>query len=197
MELLNQHAVSEVWDVRSQPYSKYNKIFNRELIEKYLFKNNIGYLFMGGELGGRTSDFSCYDHKGKLQYNRVARLSVFQETLLQIMEKLSERNIVLMCSEGDPLQCHRMILVCRELYRNANFSKIKIQHILPNGSVCTHQEMEQTLTDKFKLTPNMFKTETDCIEEAYDRQAQKIAYIDKKSSSSPEEPLVNNPSFFS
>ncbi len=195
MELLNQYSIQEVWDVRSKPYSKYNKVFNKELIEKELLKNNILYLFMGGKLGGRISNPSCYDNKGRLQYSRVAKLFVFQEALRQIVEKLSVCNIALMCSEGDPFKCHRMILVCRELCRKENVSEIK--HILPDGAVFTHREMEKTLMDKFKLTPHMFRTEKECIEEAYDLQAQKIAYIDKTISNPLEEPFVNNPSFFS
>ncbi len=197
IELLNQHSVQEVWDVRSKPYSKYNKAFNRELIEKKLLKNNIVYLFMGDKLGGRTSDPSCYDNKGKLQYGRVARLFVFQETLSQMVEKLNMNNIALMCSEGDPLKCHRMILVCREFCQKANWPEVKIQHIFPNGSVFTHREMEKALMDKFKLTPHMFRTEKECIEEAYNRQAQKIAYTNKESSNFLEEPFLNNPGFFS
>ena len=51
--------------------------------------------------------------------------------------------------------------------------------------------------NKFKLTPHMFRTEKECIEEAYDLQAQKIAYIDKAISNPLEEPFVNNPGFFS
>ena len=182
IELLNRHSVQEVGDVRSQPYSKYSRMFNRENIEQELNKNDIFYSFMGHELGGRISDPSCYDNKGKLQYQYVARLPSFQSALNQIENKLETYNMALMCSEKDPLQCHRMILICRELSKNPNFLEKAIKHIFPDGSVKTNQEMEKALRDKFKIYPDMFRTEKECVEEAYNRQAQKIAYTHKEPS---------------
>ncbi len=182
IELLNKHSVREIGDVRSQPYSKYSRMFNRENIEQELNKNDIVYSFMGHELGGRISHPDCYDNKGKLQYRQVARLSGFQSALNRIRNKLETHNMALMCSEKDPLQCHRMILVCRELSYKTGFSEEKIKHIFADGSVRTNQEMEKALMDKFRLYPDMFRTEKECVEEAYDRQAQKIAYTYKESS---------------
>ena len=193
MDLLNKHSIQEVWDVRSQPYSKYNRAFNRENIEQELTKNKIIYSFRGHQLGGRISNPDCYDNKGKLQYQQVARLPQFQSTLNQITHKLKNGDIALMCSENDPLKCHRMILVCRELSQKL---ENKIQHIFLDGSIRTNQEMEQKLMDKFKLYPDMFRTEKACIEEAYNLQAQKIAYTYKESPFSSKEFYVKQSESF-
>ena len=182
IELLRQYSIPLVCDVRSQPYSRYNKIFNKESIEKELSNNNIVYSFMGYELGGRTSNPDCYDENGKLQYHLVAQLPGFQLALSQIRDKLKTGNLALMCSENDPLNCHRMILICRELYKKTDFLEKEIQHILSDGSVKTNKEMEKALMDKFKIYPDMFRTEKECIEEAYNKKAQKIAYTYPKDS---------------
>ena len=217
IKILKLYSVKEVWDVRSQPYSKYNKLFNKDCIEKELNRNNIDYLFMGYELGGRINNPTCYDDNGKLQYQRVAQLPTFQSALDRLKDKLNQTglekggtyeafpsysqdvehefsnkssintcNIALMCSEDDPLQCHRMVLICRNLSQKNGFVEKKIKHILPDGSVSTNTEMEKLLMDKFKLYPDMFRTEQECIEGAYNQQAQKIAYTYKESRASSE-----------
>ena len=195
IELLNLYAVKEVWDVRSQPYSKYNRIFNKECIERELSKSNIIYSFMGYELGGRTSNPSCYDENKKLQYHLMAQWPVFQTALTQISDKLKTCNIALMCSENDPLNCHRMILICRELCKKTNFFEKEIKHILFDGSTRTNKEMERALMDKFKLYPDMFRTKKECIKEAYNRQAQKIAYTYPKDSDLLKESQLGMPPF--
>ena len=42
--------------------------------------------------------------------------------------------------------------------------------------------MEKSLLDKFKIFPDMFRNEEECIAEAYSRQAQKIAYTHQEDS---------------
>ena len=194
--LLNMHSVKEIWDVRSQPYSKYNKLFNRENIEQELNQTGFAYCFMGHELGGRVSHPDCYDNKGKLQYQQVACLPQFQSALNQIGDKLKTSSMVLMCSEKDPSQCHRMILICRELSQKVGLFSEEIKHIFPDGSVKTNQEMEKVLMDKFKIYPDMFRTEKECIEIAYNLQAQKIAYTYKESPFSPKEIHVDHSESF-
>ncbi len=196
MDLLNLYAVQEVWDVRSQPYSKYNKAFNKECIERELSKNNMVYSFMGYELGGRTDNPACYDENNKLQYRRVAQLPVFQTALSRIKNKLKTCGTALMCSENDPLNCHRMILICRELCQKTDSLKKEIKHILFDGSIRTNKEMERLLMDKFKLYPDMFRTEKECIEEAYNRQAHKIAYTYKESAFSHTKTRIDQSKLF-
>ena len=174
--LLNQYGVSLVCDVRSQPYSKYNNQFNKDNVKKALLGSRIDYLFLGEELGGRSKNTSCYNDKGKLQYHLLAQEPLFKKGLEKVVVEVKKRSIALMCSEGDPLKCHRTILVCRQLYQKGHFSKNNIQHILPDGSLQANTEMEKSLLDKFKIFPDMLRNEEECIAEAYSRQAQKIAY---------------------
>ncbi len=176
IKLLNRYNIPLICDVRSQPYSKYNSQFNRDSVKKALLESKIEYLFLGEELGGRSKNTFCYNDEGKLQYHLLAQEPLFKKGLEKIMAEVKKRSIALMCSEGDPLKCHRTILVCRQLYQKGHFSKNNIQHVLPDGSLQTNTEMEKNLLDKFKIVPDMFRNEEECIVEAYSRQAQKIAY---------------------
>ena len=176
IKLLNRYSVSLVCDVRSQPYSKYNNQFNKDCIKRALLESEIEYLFLGEELGGRSKNTSCYNDKGKLQYHLLAQDPLFKKGLGKVTTEVKKRSIALMCSEGDPLKCHRTILICRQLYKTLHFSRDNIQHILSNGSLQTNTEIEKNLLNKFKIFPDMFRNEEECIAEAYSRQAQKIAY---------------------
>ena len=52
MELLQQHAVDVVCDVRSQPYSEYNPQFNRDALKAALRENAITYIFYRSRMTG-------------------------------------------------------------------------------------------------------------------------------------------------
>ncbi|MBC6415465.1 MAG: DUF488 domain-containing protein [Bdellovibrionales bacterium] len=180
IKLLKRYNISLVCDVRSQPYSKYNNQFNRENIKKVLIENKVDYLFLGEELGARSKNKSFYD-KGKLQYQLLAQSYLFKKGLEKLIIKVEKERVVLMCSESDPLNCHRTILICRELYKRRAFSKNHIQHILSDGFLNSHTEIEKQLLKKFKLEqPDMFRSEESLIEEAYHQQEKKIAYTDEK-----------------
>ena len=142
-------------------------------------ENRVEYLFLGDELGGRSKNTSCYNDKGQLQYHLLSKDLLFKKGLKKVTEEIKRHNVVLMCSEADPLKCHRTILVCRQLYHAMNIPKNRIQHILSNGSVQSHIEIEKKLLDSLKIAPDMLRDETECIETAYIKQAQKIAYTSK------------------
>ena len=64
LALLRMNGVEEVVDVRSSPHSRYKPHFNRKILAKALDEFGIAYIFLGGELGGRPVDRSCYDATG-------------------------------------------------------------------------------------------------------------------------------------
>ena len=184
IKLLNQNSVSLVCDVRSQPYSKYSRQFNKDSIKKALLENGIGYSFLGEELGGRSKNTSYYNGKGQLQYHLLAQDSLFKQGLKYIMVEVKKHNVALMCSEADPLKCHRTILICKQLQMSQDNN---IQHILFDGSLQSNREIEKNLLDKFRIVPDMFRNEEECIAEAYIRQAKKIAYTHREDSVLMEE----------
>jgi hypothetical protein len=54
-------------------------------------------------------------------------------------------NIVLMCTEKDPIDCHRAIMVARAF----SLDGIDVKHILPNGKFQTQQELDRRLLNRY------------------------------------------------
>jgi hypothetical protein len=82
-----------------------------------------------------------------------------------------------MCSEKDPIDCHRMVLICRQL-RSAN---IEIQHVLGDGSIETNSSSEMRLCERLGLQADLFTSRAETVEQAYDQQSIRIAYVVSRS----------------
>ena len=176
VSLLVTHGVSAVADVRSSPYSEYSPQFNRELIQQKLQDAHIGYVFLGKELGARRTEESCY-MRGQAKYEAIRNLPAFREGLDRVLEGIEQYTVTLLCAEADPLACHRTILVCPAL--KTLRPDLKINHILGDGSLESHEEAERRLIRLHKLQPELFGELTSMsglIQKAYDIQAERIAY---------------------
>jgi len=172
LSLLNRHGIDTIADVRSQPYSKFHPQFNRETLAGALKRVGVEYAFLGRELGARRSEPESY-RDGQARYELIQRLPAFQSGLVWIREHASSRRIALLCAEKDPLTCHRTILVCRHL----RSSSLSINHVLEDGTVETTEQAESRLLDLVGLPPaHLFCSKADLTEQAYDLQAQRIAY---------------------
>ena len=79
-----------------------------------------------------------------------------------------------MCSEADPLDCHRCLLVARALAGEG----IEIGHILASGEVMAHEEAEDRLLELASLAePGLLLSSRDeRLAEAYRARARKAAY---------------------
>ncbi len=157
--------------MRSQPYSRFNPQFNREPLKKILNQHGIAYVFLGEELGARSENPACY-LDNQVQFQLLAKDPFFREGLSRLIKGMEKFEIAVMCAEKEPTSCHRMILVCRALPA----SKIQIKHILEEGSVEENAVAEKRLLTLLKIAPDMFRDQAACIKEAYDKQAQLIAF---------------------
>jgi uncharacterized protein (DUF488 family) len=70
------------------------------------------YLFLGDELGGWPRDPSLY-RNGIADYEAMARRSSFQAGLDRVLRHAARHRLCLMCSEREPLDCHRCLLIAR------------------------------------------------------------------------------------
>ena len=178
LELLDRHDISVVADVRSSPYSRYSSQFNREHLEAILKEAGTGYIFLGEELGARRSEPECLVD-GKVKFDRVPKSPLFTQGVAQIAELFAAHRVALMCSEKDPITCHRTILICRNLRSDG----LDIRHILEDGSIEIQEDAEDRLLTLLKLPPgDLFDSKETVVEEAYQRQGEKIAYSDANES---------------
>lgn len=173
IDLLKMHAITAICDVRSQPYSRHNPQFNREVLQPQLKANNIAYVFLGSELGARSNDMSCYSN-GKVQFNCLSQTSAFKKGIKRVKAGMDSHRVALICAEKDPLMCHRTILICRYL-RNEG---VLIKHILADGSIETNAELEERLMKQLKIPQDdLFMDHEQLVNRAYDMQSDKIAYV--------------------
>lgn len=180
--LLKMHGITAVADVRSDPYSRYNPQFNRENLQPELKRHGIAYVFLGKELGPRSDDPGCYED-GKVSYRRLARTTLFQEGLDRVRQGMASYRIALMCSEKDPVSCHRTILLCRHLRESGT----RILHILEDGSIEENDALIRRLMELLKLSDkDLFTTPEEMVERAYDIQGEKIAFVPRNHTASPE-----------
>lgn len=172
VSLLKQHGIEAVADVRSSPYSQHNPQFNREALQVSLRAAGIQYVFLGDELGARRSESDCYVN-GQAEYERISGTPAFKRGLQRLSEGATRLRVALVCAEKDPLECHRAILVCRHLKSVIP----SISHILGDGSLETHEQLEDRLMQQFKLVgDDLFRSRAEMLDAAYERQGKRIAY---------------------
>jgi uncharacterized protein (DUF488 family) len=171
-ELLRRANVTAIADVRTAPYSRQFPQFNREILLRELKADGIAYVFLGKELGGRPSDHQFYCD-GVADYERMSRTSEFRKGLDRVLEGTKKYRIALMCSERDPLDCHRCLLVGRALSQQG----IRVRHLLNDGNVVSHIEIEDRLLEMSgRKTDELFASQSERLILAYRKRARKVAF---------------------
>lgn len=184
LDLLAEHDIAALCDVRSQPYSRRNPQFNRESLQNELARHNVAYVFLGEELGARSSDASCYEG-GKVQYDRLAATPAFRRGIERVNTGIQRYRVALMCAEREPLACHQTILICR----NLKAPDLLIHHILGDGRVEPHEASEQRLIKLVGMDQDdLFQDSFELLERAYDFQGQRIAYVKPSADAGRESP---------
>jgi|YNPNPStandDraft_1061719.scaffolds.fasta_scaffold05959_6 uncharacterized protein (DUF488 family) len=143
--LLHAHKITIVADVRSQPYSRWVPAFNRETLARALQAAGITYIFLGDSLGGRPADATLYAMdapQGRPDYERLASTPAFQNGLERLLALAHDGSVAMMCSEGDPRQCHRGLLITPQLLERG----ARVIHILPDGTTVVAQREPKQLS---------------------------------------------------
>ena len=142
LDLLRQHGITALADVRSAPYSRFQPQFNKDALERSLKAEGIKYVFLGKELGARSDDRSCYQN-GRVRYPLLAKTALFRKGLERVMTGAQNFRIAIMCAEKEPLECHRTLLVSRALEAEG----VAVQHILADGRLESHADAMFRLID--------------------------------------------------
>ena len=145
IRLLDDHNIDIIVDVRSSPYSKYVPHFNKEALGIKLNEQDILYLFMGDKLGGKYNDPDLLFSDGSVDYAKVSQTNEFIEGIRNVIEEIKSGKILaIMCSEKDPFDCHRFVLISHQLEKRS----ITVKHILGNGDVVLNNVLEEKLLAK-------------------------------------------------
>jgi uncharacterized protein (DUF488 family) len=175
VSLLRQHGIQALADVRSNPYSRFNPQFNREKLQASLAAaDGVRYVFLGEELGARSKDPSCYDDAGRVSYAKLAQTPLFRQGIERLQTGIRHLRISILCAERNPLECHRTILVARELEKVA----IPVTHILHDGTLESNQQAMQRLAAELKLSASdLFRSQDELIQDAYEMQGRRMGYV--------------------
>lgn len=175
LELLRAAGITAVADVRTSPFSRHFPHFNQDVLQDELRADGIAYSFLGKELGGRPSGRQFY-RDGVADYERMARSPDFERGLERVITGTRKHRIALMCSEHDPLDCHRCLLVGRALAERG----VAVKHILSNGTIADHREIEERmLKTEGREGPDLFLSPDERLAEAYRNRARKVAYAEQ------------------
>ncbi|WP_336216692.1 DUF488 domain-containing protein [Nonomuraea sp. LPB2021202275-12-8] len=173
--LLRQHQITAVADVRSIPVSRFTPQFNRNTVKRSLYDASIKYVFLGKELGARTNDAACYVD-GRVQYRRLARTPQFTNGIERLLKGARTERIAIMCTEQEPLDCHRTILIAKVLAEH----EVAIDHIHGDGHIESHTWAMRRLMANFGLDQDdILFTPPERLEQALRRQESRIAYINE------------------
>ena len=116
VRLLTECGIEILVDVRSVPYSRWNPQFNRKALAEQLELASVHYEWSGDSLGGKSGAPSTADPR-------------FRDALEALVARSRESHIALMCSERDPMRCHRTTKLAAWIHRFA--SGATLHHIVP------------------------------------------------------------------
>lgn len=139
--LVLRERIEVLVDVRSFPYSRYAPHFNRDELEAAMAQRGVRYMFMGEELGGRPTREEHYDAEGHALYGPMSEEEPFKTAVERLIDGAHRHRIALVCSEGNPHDCHRRLLVGKVLSDRG----VELRHILPNGTI--RAELSVALSD--------------------------------------------------
>ena len=139
LDLLRQHAIDVIADVRSSPFSRFVPRFNKRELQTIVRDAGFQYVYLGRELGGRPDfDSDLIDDEGHAIYGLIAETDDFNQGIRRLREGISRYRIAMMCSEEDPTDCHRRLLVARVLILDHG---INVCHIRGDGRLDTEDDL--------------------------------------------------------
>lgn len=167
LRLIQSHGVNCIVDVRSVPASKYSPQFNQENLKNFLRSHGIQYLHFGDEFGARRTD--CLDDDGQVNFELAVNTPLFQQGVQRLMKGLEKGFLIsLMCSEADPLECHRFSLVSRYFCNNG----IDVRHIMKDAELATQAEIEKRMIEEYLHSRKYHLSEVDLLFGTYTAEEQ-------------------------
>jgi uncharacterized protein (DUF488 family) len=136
---LNQNNIKTIIDVRSAPYSRYAPQFNKDNIKRELEKEGITYIFMGNVLGGKPEQFND-KVPDDAKYREIKAQEGYRNGILRLIEIANTNKTAIMCSEENPGNCHRHLLITQSLIAKG----AKVKHIRCDGTIEDAKKQAQT-----------------------------------------------------
>ena len=139
LELLGEHRIATLADVRTYPSSRRWPQFNQELLAAALGRAGVEYRWLK-RLGGRRhskradSPHVAWTVTAFRSYADYTESVDFAEGLDELIAIAAAARTVIMCSEGLWWRCHRRIISDQMMVR-----EWEIEHIMPDGKLTAHR----------------------------------------------------------
>ena len=145
LELLRPHQVNCIVDVRSVAASRFNPQYNKKSLAESLHREGIAYQHFADEFGARQTDPAFLDREGRVDFERIRGSEKFKDGIKRLRSSTANGStIALMCSEADPLYCHRFAMISPAL------NDFEVKHILKDASILSQQQLEQQLLNIYR-----------------------------------------------
>lgn len=143
--LLEQYSINRIIDVRATPFSQYAPGWNRNVLRELLPQLHFEYIYMGNLLGEKSSKRELYTD-GVIDYEKLAETESFRNAIRRLMQYADGRTSLL-CTETNPLGCHRSLLIGRSL----KAQRIETHHIVgrENPYIRTQSDLEEEMIEEF------------------------------------------------
>lgn len=181
-QMLVDNDVNYVIDVRSVPRSRFVPQFNEKGLSEYLKSFDISYCNMGEYFGARQVNPNYYNERGYLDFECFRESDLFKTGFENILKGLENHNIALMCTEKNPIDCHRAIMVGRGF----ELAGVKVEHILSDSTVISQDIFNNQLLQRYfsrNQQLSLFdtiKNEDELLVEAYRKRNEEIGYRKKE-----------------
>ncbi|MGC1676667.1 MAG: DUF488 domain-containing protein [Candidatus Binataceae bacterium] len=139
LELLGQHRIATLADVRSYPSSRKWPQFNQEPLSESMKRAGVGYQWMkllGGRRHSKRADspHGAWQHPAFRSYADYTDGADFAVGLAELIELATAARTAYMCSEGLWWRCHRRIISDHLVVRGW-----RVEHIMPTGKLSAHE----------------------------------------------------------
>jgi uncharacterized protein (DUF488 family) len=195
LSMIQSQGINVIVDVRSVPASKYTPQFNQAPLKAALLRSGINYLHFGDQFGARRTD--AFDKDKKVDFELAVQTPAFLEGVERITNGINKGyKISLMCSEANPMECHRFAMISRYFHEHG----FEVQHIVKqhddtHGTTITtktHEELQKEMISEYVrkkkvpqiCPPDMFGenevTKEKQVALAYRQKNNEIAYQEQK-----------------
>ncbi|MFM7856524.1 MAG: DUF488 family protein [Flammeovirgaceae bacterium] len=145
-ELLKEYSVNCLIDVRSVAASNYNPQYNKESLSDFSKANKVTYLHFAEEFGARHKDPDLLDDEGRVDFEKVQKSWNFKRGVERLWQGVEKGFIIaLMCSESEPMDCHRFSMVSIALEKDG----FEVRHILKDKTLKLNSDLENQLLKKY------------------------------------------------
>jgi uncharacterized protein (DUF488 family) len=154
LDLLAQHRIEALVDIRRFPGSRKYPHWNHENLAASLQEAGIDYHWIEA-LGGRrrskkpasASPNQGLRNESFRSYADYMLTEEFRQAIGELLEIAAHKRTTVMCAEAVYWRCHRRLVSDYLLANN-----VTVQHIFPNGEVRPHKLTEEAKVEQGKVT---------------------------------------------